>query len=154
MKKASIIFMVCCFLWGGVVSTFAQEAEQQKSQDISASELSKLGNISYNPEGRRDPFRDLLTGSEVPETAIAEGVAGMLISDIVLIGIAKIKGKQQAIINGPQGFPYTINVGTKFADGFVLSIDQSKVVFRQTRDRGVPLYRPKDITKEINPEER
>jgi len=146
--------MVCCFLWGGVISTFAQEAEKQKAEDITTSELLKIGNIIYSPEGRRDPFRDLLTGSEVPESAGAEGVAGMLINDIVLIGITRVKGKHQAVINGPQGFPFTINVGTKFADGFVLSIDASKVVFRQTKDRGVPLYKPKDITKEINPEER
>jgi len=154
MKKASLIFMVCCFLWGGVFSAFAQEAEQQKAEEISAADLLKIGNITYNPEGRRDPFRDLLAGSEMPETTGVEGVAGMLINDIVLIGVAKVRGKFQAIINGPQGFPNTINVGTKFADGFVLSIDESKVVFRQTKDRGVPLYRPKDITKEINPEER
>ncbi|NOR14252.1 MAG: hypothetical protein GQ544_00965 [Candidatus Aminicenantes bacterium] len=154
MRRASTIFMVCCFLWGGVISTFAQEAEKQKTEDISTSELLKIGKIIYNPAGRRDPFRDLLSGSEVPEATAAEGVAGMLINDIVLIGIAKVKGKHQAIINGPQGFPNTINVGTKFADGFVLSIDASKVVFRQTKDRGVPLYKPKDITKEINPEER
>jgi len=153
MKKASLIFMVCCFLWGGVFSAFAQEAEQQKTEEISAAELQKIGNITYNPEGRRDPFRDLLAGSEMPEVS-AEGVAGMLINDIVLIGIAKVRGNFQAIINGPQGFPNTIKVGTKFADGFVLSINESKVVFRQTQDRGVPLYRPKDITKEINPEER
>ena len=91
---------------------------------------------------------------EVPETAGAEGVAGMLINDIVLIGITRVKGKHQAVINGPQGFPFTINVGTKFADGFVLSIHESKVVFRKTRERGVPLYKPKDVVKEINPEER
>lgn len=154
MKRASIIFMVCCFLWGGFNTTFAQEAEKQEAKDISAADLLKIGSIIYNPEGRRDPFRDLLTGSEVPETEAVEGVSGMLISDIVLIGVAKLRGTHHAIIKGPQGFPYTIRVGTKFADGFVLSIDESKVVFRQTRDRGVPLYRPKDITKEINPEER
>ena len=81
MRRASIIFMVCCFLWGGVISTFAQEAEKQKAEDITTSELLKIGNIIYNPEGRRDPFRDLLTGSEVPEADAAKGVAGMFDAD-------------------------------------------------------------------------
>jgi hypothetical protein len=77
-----------------------------------------------------------------------------MIEDIVLIGIVKIKSTYIAIINGPQGFPYKIKVEDKFANGFVLSINDSKVVFRQTRDRGMPLTSPRDITKEINPEER
>lgn len=108
---------------------------------------------TYNSEGRRDPFKDLLAGSEVEEKG-EEGVTSYMIEDIVLIGIVKIKSKYIAIINGPQGFPYQIKVGDKFANGFVLTIDSSSVVFRQTHDRGVPLSSPRDITKEINPEER
>jgi len=55
---------------------------------------------------------------------------------------------------GPQGFPYFVNVGDKFSDGYVLSISDFQVVFRKTNERGVPLMRPRDIIKEINPEER
>ena len=88
------------------------------------------------------------------DTGISDGVANMAIDDVVLIGITKVRGKLNAVINGPQGFPETIKTGDKFADGFVLSIHESKVVFRKTRERGVPLYKPKDVVKEINPEER
>ena len=36
----------------------------------------------------------------------------------------------------------------------LLSIADTKVVFRKTQERGFPLMKPKDITKEINPEGR
>lgn len=110
--------------------------------------------IVYNPAGRRDPFRNLLAGGEVQDKLLKGGISQMSIDDIVLIGIVKIKGNFSAIINGPQGFPYTVEEGNKFADGHILSIDGSKVTFRQTKERGVPLYRPRNVIKEINPEER
>lgn len=130
----------------------AQE-EQQEPPAKPPEEIFEKQAPTYDSEGRRDPFKDLLAGSEVDERG-EEGVASYMIEDIVLIGIVKIKSKYIAIINGPQGFPYQIKVGDKFANGFVLMIDDDKVVFRQTEDRGMPLTRPRDITKEINPEER
>jgi Tfp pilus assembly protein PilP len=78
----------------------------------------------------------------------------MSIDDTTLVGIVKTKQKLTAIVSGPQGFPYFIKAGDKFADGYVLSINDYQVVFRKTNERGIPLMRPKDIIKEINPEER
>jgi len=131
----------------------AQE-EQQEPPAKPPEEIFEKQAPTYDSEGRRDPFKDLLAGSEIEERGEEEGVTSYTIDDIILIGIVKVKSKYIAIINGPQGFPYQIKVGDKFANGFVLTIDDSKVVFRQTKDRGVPLTRPRDITKEINPEER
>lgn len=109
---------------------------------------------SYNPRGRRDPFRNLLRGRDVKEKALVGGVPQMFIDDVNLIGIVEAKGTYTAIINGPQGFPYFIKVGQKFADGFVLSIKEYQVVLRKTEERGIPLRKPTDIVKEIKPEER
>ncbi len=82
------------------------------------------------------------------------GVPQLFIDDINLIGIVKNKGRLTAIINGPQGFPYFIKVGDKFSDGYVISITETQIVFRKVSDRGIPLMRPRDIVKEINPQER
>ncbi len=109
--------------------------------------------FTYDPLGRRDPFRDLLAGRDVKEKAVG-GLAGMSIDDLNLVGIVSYKGRFTAIVSGPQGFPYYLKAGDKFADGFVLSIGESQAVFRKVSERGLPLMRPKDIVKEINPEER
>ena len=152
MKKIVMLFLAIGFLLWNLQPLNAQE-EQQEPPAKPPEEIFEKQEPTYNSEGRRDPFKDHLSGSEVEERG-EEGVASYMIEDIVLIGIVKIKSKYIAIINGPQGFPYQIKVGDKFANGFVSSIDDAKVVFRQTRDRGVPLQSPRDITKEINPEER
>jgi Tfp pilus assembly protein PilP len=160
MRKTVILICAVALLFISLQSGWAwepqqeEEGMQQQSQDINTAEIRKRGAVVYDPSGRRDPFRDLMAGQEVPEGEVGKGISQMSIDDIVLIGITKTRGRLNAIINGPQGFPYTVKTGDKFADGFVLSIDESKVVFRKTRERGVPLYKPKDVTKEINPEER
>jgi len=109
--------------------------------------------IIYDPEGRRDPFRDLLGGSTLDEEPI-EGVTQMTINDIVLIGILDIAGELTGIVKGPQGFPYYIKKGDKFLDGYVLAMDSYQITFRQTSDRGVPMLKPRDIVKELFEEER
>jgi Tfp pilus assembly protein PilP len=107
----------------------------------------------YDPAGRRDPFKDLLGGSQTRERSSAEGPE-LAIADLNLIGIAKFKGQIYALVSGPQGFPYKIKAGDRFADGYVLKVTEDAVTFRQTMDRGMRLPSPRDIVKEINPEER
>lgn len=142
-----------------LVSSMAFSIQNQEQNQSPPEEAKKLqlevtpGKPLYDPGGRRDPFRDLLAGREI-KTKTVRGPLDMSIDDIILIGIVKAKGRYTAIINGPQGFPYSVKVGDRFADGFVLSISANKVVFRKLKERGIPLMRPKDITKEINPEER
>ena len=153
MKKVIIFSLLIGFLCLESSPLLAQSKKIDTKKDVTPS-LNKKDSISYNPQGRRDPFRDLLAGREVKEKGLVKGVPQMSINDVVLIGIVESKGKYTAIINGPQGFPFFIKVGDKFSDGFVLSIKESQVVFRKTRERGIPLMRPRDIVKEINPEER
>jgi Tfp pilus assembly protein PilP len=153
MKKIVMLFLTIGLVLWSLQPLTAQE-EQQAPPVQPPEEIFEKQAATYDSQGRRDPFKDLLSGTDVEERGEDEGVTSYMIDDIVLIGIVRIKSKYIAIINGPQGFPYKIKVGDKFANGFVLSIDDYKVVFRQTRDRGVPLTSPRDITKEINPEER
>ena len=112
------------------------------------------GTFIYDAQGRRDPFKDLLGGRDVRERTAAGGIAQMSVDDLVLMGIIKTKKGFTAIIGTSQGFPSFVNVGDKFSDGYVLSIDANQVVLRKTHERGIPLMRPRDIIKEINPEER
>jgi Tfp pilus assembly protein PilP len=151
MKK-SMIFIVAMgllFLGGSVLP--AQEQGSRPEKDLLKSP-SERG--TYNPAGRRDPFKNLLAGKDVKEKAAAGGIPQISIDDTNLVGIVKSKQKLTAIVVGPQGFPYFVKVGDKFADGYVLSINDFQVIFRKTNERGIPLMRPRDIIKEINPEER
>lgn len=156
MNKILTLFLCICFLCLGFETLQAQVAKKEEKKAPEKEILSDLQAKPslYSPAGRRDPFKDLLGGREVTkEKTIAGGVPELSVDEVNLIGIVKAKGKFTAIINSPQGFPYFIKEGEKFADGFVLSIQETQVVFRKISDRGIPLSKPKDIIKEIYPEE-
>lgn len=156
MKKVLTLFLLASLLCLWPQSITPQEKKQEEKQDLKkeiTTKVPKRAVPSYKPGGRKDPFRDLLVGQETKRPTTASGEPQISIENVTLIGIVKARGKYTAIISGGEDFPLFIKVGHKFADGFILSIDESKVVFRKTRERGIPLFRPKDIVKEIKLEE-
>ncbi len=160
MKRVAILLGLLAFLGAGLLAAQPKTEERtlpaQKAETAQAPTLTQPlpgQPYSYNPEGRRDPFKNLMAGRDVKEKTGAEGLMELSVADMTLIGIIKYRGKLSAIVTGPQGFPFNMKVGDAFADGYVLSIGENQVVFRQTKERGLPLMRPRDIVKEINPEE-
>lgn len=151
-NSVAILILVSFFTISASLLSFQEEKKTTPTAVKAQKQEEHLP--SYHPRGRRDPFRNLLRGRDVKEKALVGGISQMSIDDVNLIGIVEAKGTFTAIINGPQGFPYFIKVGQKFADGFVLSIKEFQVVFRKTEERGIPLRKPTDIVKEIKPEER
>ena len=147
MKKAAVAFLLVAL--AGLFPLTAQEAETPppaQNQPV----VQAAPPFTYNAEGRRDPFKDLLGGRDFRERSAEE----VTIDDLILIGIIKSRGGYTAILGTGRGFPHFSNVGDKFPDGYILKITENSVVFRKTHERGLPLVRPRDITKEINPEER
>ena len=157
MKKIVALFLsfsLLCLGFGLLQAQVKKEEKKEPEKKEIAADL-QAKTVGYSPAGRRDPFKDLLGRGEVDKAKpVATGVPDLSIDDVNLIGIVKARGKFTAIISSPQGFPYFVKEGEKFADGFVLSIQESQVVFRKTHDRGMRLLEPKDVIKEIYPEER
>ncbi len=151
MKRIAVILLCLSFLAGSGL-LFGQATEQAQEGETRLDLRSDLP--SYEPAGRRDPFKNLLGGKELKEKTAPGGMPQLYVDDISLIGIVKYKKKYTAILSGPQGFPYYFEVGDKLSDGFILAINDTQVIFRKTNERGIPLTKPKDIVKEINPEER
>lgn len=150
MKKTLSIIMVLIFT--SLLPLLAQQTPANPKPEEKPV-LRATGPVVYNPEGRRDPFKDLLGGGDIGSKATT-GEAQGNVEDLILIGIIKAKKGYTAVVGTTQGFPRFLSVGDKVADGYVLSISQSQVVFRKTHERGLPLMRPRDVIKEINPEER
>lgn len=148
MRQAAVLLTVV-FL-AGLAPLLAQETAAAAPPET-APVLSVQTGFTYSPQGRRDPFKNLLAGRDLKEKA-AIGDNQMFIDDLVLFGIVKNKNVYTAMIGQPQGFPMFAKVGDKFADGYVLSITETQVVLRKTHERGIPLIRPRDIIKEITEE--
>jgi hypothetical protein len=148
MRKAAVLLLSISVM--GLATLLAQETTTQTPPETKPALTVQTG-FTYNPEGRRDPFKNLLSGRDLKEKA-AIGDNQMFIDDLVLFGIVKNKNVYTALIGMPQGFPMFAKVGDKFADGYVLSITETQVVLRKTSERGIPLMRPRDIIKEITEE--
>ncbi len=150
MKKPAVILLALGLLAAGPLASIAQEPVSPPAKDL----LISPARGTYSSAGRRDPFKNLLAGKDIKDKSSPGGIPQLAIEDTTLVGITNAGQKLTAIVSGPQGFPFFIKMGDRFADGYVLSITESQVVFRKTSERGIPLMRPKDIVKEINPEER
>jgi Tfp pilus assembly protein PilP len=107
----------------------------------------------YAPKDSRDPFKDLLGGREPDSKPEADGVSQLSVEELMLTGIIRVQGELIAIIKDPQGFPAYVKEGDRFSDGFVLSIEPTKVILRKMTMRGIPLLKPKTIVKELFSEE-
>jgi len=152
MKRKFIYLHLTAFVFiMSFILSIAQETETRKIKKPPMG-IQKSG-LSYNSSGRRDPFRNLLAGQEIKEKSQARGIPDMYIDDITLIGIVKARGEYTAIINAAEGFPFSIKIGDRLANGFVKSIEASRVVFRKTKERGFLLIKSKDIIKELISEE-
>jgi Tfp pilus assembly protein PilP len=161
MKKVLSLFLLACLLC--LCHQFAltqqekQNTKQEEKQDIKkeiSEKIAKKAEPSYTRGGRKDPFRDLLAQQEARKPVEGEEGPQISVENVNIIGIVKARGQFTAVVTGPDDFPLFIKVGHKFSDGFVLSISESKVVFRKTSERGSPLFKPKDIVKEIQTEEQ
>ena len=152
MKQAALTLICLSLFLGGAGFLSSQEASQEPEREILID--LQTNQPTYDASGRRDPFKNLLGGKELKEKAPVGGTPQLYIDDVNLIGVVKYKKRFTAVLSGPQGFPYYFEVGDKLSDGFILSITDNQVIFRKTNERGIPLTKPKDIIKEINPEER
>jgi Tfp pilus assembly protein PilP len=108
--------------------------------------------FTYDPAGRRDPFRSLVDPLNQPAHGPRpRGIAGMLISEVDLVGIVQ-KGKDAvAFFNGSDNKGYFLHVGDTLFDGKIIRIDRASgtVMFRQDVNdpRSIKPYR--DVTKRL-----
>ena len=137
-------------------TTPGQDAETiNKIMQDNEAMLSGRG-FTYDPAGRRDPFRSLVDAANtVGKGPRPRGIAGMLISEVDLVGIVQ-KGKGAlAFFNGSDNKGYFLKVGDTLYDGKIISIDRrtGTVQFRQDVNDPRSIKPFRDVTKRLTPAE-
>jgi len=139
----------------------AQAAQQKEAQQTvetilrQQEELLSGQRFSYDPGGRRDPFRSLFEESATRRKGPRPpGIAGMLVTEIDLAGIVKDpQGGNIALFMGSDNKGYFLRAGDEVYDGTVLAVDPAAgaVTFRQQVDdpRLIKPYR--DVVKRLTP---
>src|SRR5687767_12850770 len=84
-------------------------------------------NYAYEPDARRDPFVSLVNrGLEARDGAATgrrpEGIAGILVDEVVVKGIVQSRGGWMAMIGSTSGKTYSIRPGDRLMDGNVRTI--------------------------------
>jgi hypothetical protein len=140
----------------------AQAEAQQKGQQTVESILRQQEDLlsgrqfSYDPGGRRDPFRSLFEEAAIRRKGPRpRGVAGMLVVELELTGIVRdANGGNIAVVMGSDSKGYFLHVGDEVYDGGVIAIDPAAgtVTFRQQVDdpRLIKPYR--DVVKRLVPQ--
>lgn len=110
-------------------------------------------NFQYSPEGRRDPFVDLVNrGSDTVRGNNAsakrpEGVPGLETNAIVVRGIMLSRGAFLAMVAGPDGKIFTVRAGDKLFDGVIRSITAQAVVILQEVNDPLSLEKQREVRK-------
>lgn len=114
-------------------------ASQEKPIDTSTverilageEEVAAGGGFTYDPAGRRDPFRSLLAGRAREELGERpSGLPGMGVEEIKIQGIIKLPEGYVAMVQGVDNLSYLIKPGTVLYDGTVEKIEPGKVTFK------------------------
>jgi Tfp pilus assembly protein PilP len=111
-------------------------------------------NFEYAAEGRRDPFVSLINrGEDAARTATgqpvkrAEGVPGLMTSEIVVKGIVQTRAGYVAMITGIDGKVFTLRAGDKLADGVVRQVAADAVVILQEVNDPLSLAKQREVRK-------
>lgn len=87
--------------------------------------------FTYDPAGRRDPFRSLLAGPLKEDLGERPpGLRGMGVEEIRLQGIMKLPEGYVAMVQGTDNLSYMVRAGTVLWDGTVERVEPGRVVFK------------------------
>jgi Tfp pilus assembly protein PilP len=104
---------------------------------------------SYEPDGRRDPFLNLLgTGGDTHVTGRrGDGPAGMTAAEIAVSGVMQSRGSLVALIKGPDGKTYIVHQGDKLADGSIKTVTADGLVILQEVHDPLSLVKQREVRK-------
>jgi len=110
-------------------------------------------NFSYDPAGRRDPFRSLREGFQKAYDDEAEprppGLPGMTVDELKLGGIIETPNGILAFAQGRDSISYILRPGTKLYDGEVKEIYFDRIVFRKQSNDPKQLKPYEDVVREL-----
>ena len=104
---------------------------------------------TYRPEGRRDPFMNLVGGGskgELPSRR-GEGPAGMAVAELSVRGVMQSRGALVAMIEGPDKKTYIVHQGDKLLDGTIKSITPQGLVVVQEVNDPLSLIKQREVRK-------
>ena len=123
---------------------------------LTEDDLLRPEGYTYDPGGRRDPFRSLVASrARVRERGPRpEGIPGLLIDEIDVTGVFVLaEGPVAQIRSTDQEQSYLLREGDQLFDGDVVSISALEIVFKQIVDDPTAIKPFREVVKRIDMEE-
>ena len=131
-------------------SAAAPKAEAAPAPEPAEDATSGRG-YTYDPAGRRDPFRSLLVRNDSKQPgARPPGIAGIGVDDVTVQGIWKTRSGFVAQIRGTDNKSYLLRAGDLLWDGEVTRVGPNEVGFRQNLNDPQSVKPFRDVTKQLN----
>jgi Tfp pilus assembly protein PilP len=114
-------------------------------------------NYIYSPDGRRDPFVSLINrGLEsrpgVDRGARPDGLAGLMVDEVVVRGIVQTPRGFVAMVGSPTGKTYSLRVGDRLMDGSVRAVTAQAVILLQDVNDPLSLEKQREVRKYLRGE--
>jgi len=113
-------------------------------------------NYTYQPEGRRDPFLNILgTGVQQAVTGLQRpnGPAGITVDELSVRGIMQSRGRLIATILGPDNKSYVVHAGDKLLDGVIKAVTTQGLVIVQEVNDPLSLVKQREVIKRLRSQE-
>lgn len=110
-------------------------------------------NFVYRAEGRRDPFRNILSLRRRELVAPVErpaGLAGFLVGEVEPKATALVRGQWHVLLLGLDQRTYTAEVGTRLYDATIVAISENEVVFEQEVEDMLGARSTRQVVKKLD----
>jgi type IV pilus assembly protein PilP len=135
-------------LLGSIAAVAQAPPPKPQATPAPAAQPPQAESYTYNPEGRRDPFVNLVgTGAEPRATRKGEGVVNLTVSEISVSGIMQSRGGLVAMVQGPDKKTYIVHQGDHLADGTIKTITQQGLIIIQEVNDPLSLVKQREVRK-------
>ena len=142
------LVMVLAVLFGPVAAAAQTPPSKPQATPAPAAQPPQAEGYTYNPDGRRDPFVNLLgTGAEPRVTRKGEGVVNLTVSEISVSGIMQSRGGLVAMVQGPDKKTYIVHQGDHLADGTIKTITPQGLIIIQEVNDPLSLVKQREVRK-------
>ena len=104
---------------------------------------------SYDPAGRRDPFKSLLVRERSRESR-PPGIGGLSVDEMELQGIWRTRSGWLAQVRGSDNKSYLLRKGDVLFDGEVLDVKANELTLRQNVNDPQSVKPFRDVVKRLN----
>jgi len=126
-----LAFLILFFISSSQIAVFSQESEGTENEE-GVENTEEEEEYTEMPDTEDDPFVDIFAGPD--DTKREPGLIGMDISELQLMGIAKVKGEYVGYVKGVDKKPYILKVNQKLRNGYVQKVTDNEVVYMQKVD--------------------